>query len=57
MFSLVKKKNIMPISYLTSGGHSFNSGVGQFIKIIRRIERIFFDKNFGIFNLICLEKD
>ena len=55
-FSLVKKKNMMPISYLLSGGHSINTRVGRFIKVIRKIERIFFDKNFGIFNFICLEK-
>ena len=56
-FSLVKKKSMMPISYLLSGGHTYNSKVGKvFIKIIRKIERIFFDKKFGIFELICIEK-
>ena len=56
-FSLFKKKSMMPLSYLLSGGHSYNSKVGKiFIKIIRKIERIFFDKQFGIFDLICIEK-
>ena len=55
--SLYKKKSMMPISYLLSGGHTYNSKVGKtFIKIIRKIERIFFDRKFGIFDLICLEK-
>ena len=56
MFSLIKKKNMMPFTYLLSGGHSFNTRIGKFIKIIRKFERFFFDKNMGIFNLICLEK-
>ena len=56
-FSLLKKKSIMPLSYLLSGGHSYNSKVGKiFIKLIRKLERIFFDKQFGIFDLICIEK-
>ena len=56
-FSLIKKKSMMPFSYLLSGGHSYNSQVGKiFIKIIRKIEKIFFDNQFGIFDLICLEK-
>ena len=56
-FSLLKKKSMMPLSYLLSGGHSYNSKVGKiFIKIIRKLERIFFDKQFGIFDLICIEK-
>ena len=56
MFSLIQKKNMMPFSYLLSGGHSFNTGLGRFIKIIRKFERFFFDKTLGMFNLICLEK-
>ena len=56
MFSLIKKKNMMPFTYLLSGGHSFNTRIGKFIRIIRKFERFFFDKNMGIFNLICLEK-
>ena len=56
-FSLLKKKSIMPLSYLLSGGHSYNTKVGKvFIKIIRKLERIFFDNQFGIFDLICIEK-
>ena len=56
-FSLVKKKSMMPLSYLLSGGHTFNSKVGKFfIEIIRKIERFLFDKKFGIFDLICVEK-
>ena len=56
-FSLYKKKSIMPLSYLLSGGHSYNTKVGKiFIKIIRKLERIFFDNQFGIFDLICIEK-
>ena len=56
-FSLFRKKSMMPLSYLLSGGHSYNSKVGKiFIKIVRKIERIFFDKLFGIFDLICIEK-
>ena len=48
---------MMPLSYLLSGGHTYNSKVGKvFIKIIRKIERIFFDKQFGMFDLICIEK-
>ena len=48
----------MPLSYLLSGGHTYNSKVGKtFIKIIRKIEQIFFDRKFGIFDLICLEKN
>ena len=56
MFSLIKKKNMMPFTYLLSGGHSFNTRIGKLIRIIRKFERFFFDKNMGIFNLICLEK-
>tara|TARA_B100000945_G_scaffold314425_1_gene312026 strand:+ start:219 stop:941 length:723 start_codon:yes stop_codon:yes gene_type:complete len=56
MFSIIKKKNMMPISYLISGGHSFNTRIGKIIKVIRKMERFFFDKHFGMFNLICIEK-
>ncbi|MBO6975433.1 MAG: hypothetical protein JJ844_07060 [Prochlorococcus marinus CUG1435] len=56
MFSIIKKKNMMPFSYLLSGGHSFNTRIGKLIRIIRKFERFFFDKNMGIFNLICIEK-
>tara|TARA_Y100000589_G_scaffold313976_1_gene335952 strand:- start:182 stop:907 length:726 start_codon:yes stop_codon:yes gene_type:complete len=56
-FTLLKKKSMMPISYLISGGHTYNTKVGKIvIKIIRKIERIFLDNQFGIFDLICLEK-
>jgi SAM-dependent methyltransferase len=55
-FSLIQKKNMMPFSYLLSGGHSFNTRVGKFIKITRSFEKLFFDKYLGMFNLICLEK-
>ena len=34
-----------------------NSKVGEnFIKKIRKLERMFFDNQFGIFDLICIEK-
>ena len=56
MFSIIQKKNMMPFSYLLSGGHSFNTRIGKFIKMTRKFERIFFDKYLGMFNLICLEK-
>ena len=57
-FSLLTKKSMMPVSYLLSGGHTYNSKVGKiFIKFIRKLERIFFDKQFGIFDLICIEKN
>ena len=56
MFSLIQKKNIMPFSYLLSGGHTLNTRIGKFIRIIRKFEKLFFDKHFGMFNLICLEK-
>ena len=57
MFSLIKIKSFMPISYLISGGHSYNTKIGRIIiKFVRKIERILFDKYFGIFNLICIEK-
>ena len=55
-FSLIQKKNMMPFSYLLSGGHSFNTRIGRLIRISRIFERLFFDKYFGMFNLICLEK-
>jgi len=55
-FSLIKKQNMMPISYLLSGGHSFNTRIGKLIRIIRKLEGFFFDKYLGMFNLICLEK-
>ena len=56
-FFIIKKKSIMPFSYLLSGGHTHNTKVGKvFIKIIRKLERIFFDNQFGIFDLICIEK-
>ena len=56
-FSLLKKKSMMPLSYLLSGGHTHNTKVGKiFIKMIRKIERMFFDNKFGIFDLICIEK-
>ena len=48
---------MMPLSYLLSGGHTYNSRVGElFIKIIRKLERLFFDNQFGMFDLICIEK-
>ena len=56
MFSLIQKKNMMPFSYLLSGGHSFNTRLGRLIRLIRKFERFLFDKSFGMFNLICLEK-
>ena len=56
MFSLIKKKNMMPFSYLLSGGHSFNTRIGKFIRITRKFERFYLDKYLGMFNLICLEK-
>ncbi len=56
-FSLLRRKSMMPFSYLLSGGHTYNTKVGKiFIKIIRRIERMFFDNQFGIFDLVCIEK-
>ena len=58
MLSLIKIKTVMPISYLLSGGHTHNTKVGKvFIKKIRKLERIFFDNQFGIFDLICIEKN
>jgi len=56
MFSLIQKKNMMPLSYLLSGGHSFNTRIGKLIMITRSFEKLFLDKYFGMFNLICLEK-
>ena len=56
MFSLIQKKNLMPFSYLLSGGHSFNTRIGKLIRITRNFEKLFFDEYLGIFNLICLEK-
>ena len=56
MFSLIQKKNIMTFSYLLSGGHSFNTRLGKLIKLTRNLEKFFFDKYLGMFNLICLEK-
>ena len=56
MFSLIQKKNMMPFSYLLSGGHSLNTRIGKLIRITRKFERYFFDKSLGMFNLICLEK-
>ena len=56
MFSLIQKKNMMPFSYLLSGGHSFNTRIGRLVRIIRKFERLFFDKYLGMFKLICLEK-
>lgn len=56
MFSIIQKKNMMPFSYLLSGGHSFNTRIGKLIRISRKFERFFFDKYLGMFNLICLEK-
>ena len=56
MFSLIQKNNMMPFSYLLSGGHSFNTRIGKLIRIIRSFEKFFLDKYFGMFNLICLEK-
>ena len=56
-FTLIKKKSMMPLSYLLSGGHTYNTKVGKIIiKIIRKLERIFFDNQFGIFDLLCIEK-
>ena len=56
MFSIIQKKNMMPFSYLLSGGHSLNTRFGKFIRITRSFEKFFLDKYFGMFNLICLEK-
>ena len=55
-FSLIQKKNMMPFSYLLSGGHSFNTRISRLIRITRSFEKFFFDKYLGMFNLICLEK-
>ena len=55
-FSLIQKKNMMPFSYLLTGGHSFNTRIGKLIRITRSFEKFFFDKYFGMFNLICHEK-
>ena len=56
-FSILNKKSMMPFSYLLSGGHTHNTKVGKiFIMVIRKIERMFFDNKFGIFDLICIEK-
>ena len=56
-FTLIKKKSMMPLSYLLSGGHSYNTKIGKIIiKIVRKLERIFFDNQFGIFDLLCIEK-
>ena len=55
-FSLIQKKNMMPFSYLLSGGHSFNTRIGKLIRITRSFEKFFFDRYLGMFNLICLEK-
>ena len=56
-FILIKKKSMMPLSYLLSGGHSYNTKIGKIIiKIVRKLERIFFDNQFGIFDLLCIEK-
>ena len=56
-YYLLKKKSMMPFSYLLSGGHTYNTRVGEvFIKIIRSLEKKFFDSKFGIFDLICIEK-
>ena len=58
MLSLKKIRTVMPISYLISGGHSYNTKIGKIIiKIIRKIEKLFFDRYFGMFNLICIEKN
>jgi len=56
MFSLIRKRNMMTFSYLLSGGHSYNTKIGKLIRIIRKFEKFFLDKYFGMFNLICLEK-
>ena len=57
MFSLIKKRSLMPLSYLISGGHTFNTKIGKFIiELVRKIERKFFDKHFGIFDILCIEK-
>jgi len=57
-FSILSKKSMMPLSYLLSGGHTHNTKVGKiFITIIRKLERMFFDNQFGIFDLICIEKN
>ena len=56
MFSLIQKKNMMPFSYLLSGGHSFNTRIGKFIRVTRIFEKLFLDKYLGMFKLICLEK-
>ena len=47
----------MPLSYLISGGHSYNTNVGKIIiKLIRKIERRFFDKHFGMWCHKCLKE-
>ena len=58
MLSLIKMNSFMPLSYLISGGHSYNTKIGKSItKLIRKIERKLFDKYFGMFDLICIEKN
>ena len=56
MFSIVSRESMMPISYLISGGHSFNTRIGRIVKTTRKIEKVFFDKHFGIFDILCIEK-
>ena len=52
MLSLKKITTVMPISYLISGGHSYNTKIGKIIiKIIRKIEKIFFDRYLSLIHI------
>jgi SAM-dependent methyltransferase len=57
-FSIVEIKNIMPITYLISGGVSMKAIAPSWVySPLRMIERIFEIFDFGIFSLIVLKKN
>ena len=56
-YYFIKYESLMPFSYILTGGHSLNTSINnQLINCIRKLERPFLDKNFGLFDLICIEK-
>ncbi|WP_413430204.1 class I SAM-dependent methyltransferase [Synechococcus sp. Cu2B8-bc1011] len=49
--------SLMPFSYMMTGGFSFSFNVPRsIVRFVRRIERKYFDKKFGLFTFIVIER-
>ena len=57
-YTFIKYESLMPLSYILTGGHTFDNDINiKLIKYIRKIVRLFLDRQFGLFDCICIEKD